>query len=149
MPAFSLDHPQRITPRAPIGSLLKLPIARKQRFSLGRSPRVVEPSYLALIRALPCLKCGLEPCGEAAHVRLNCAALGKRTGVGEKPDDRWAVPLCGSCHRIDPDSQHRAGEIVFWNAVGINPLRVAQASHRAAPDLVAMRAVVLSFMARR
>ena len=31
-------------------------------------------------------------------------------GVGQKPDDSWAVPLCNKCHR----DQHKAGELVFW-----------------------------------
>lgn len=140
----------RVAPVAPIGSLLKQIRAAqlRPRSSLGRRPRVLEPLHLEAIRQLPCLKCGMEPCGEAAHVRLNCAALGKRTGIGEKPSDMWAVPLCRSCHLTDPDAQHKVGEIAFWHALAINPLRVAVALHRVSPDIVAMRAVVLSFMAR-
>lgn len=139
----------RIAPVAPVGSLFKQPALAKRRLSMGRKPRLVEPSHLDAVRALPCLKCGLEGFSEAAHLRLNCAALGKRTGIGEKPDDRWTVPLCANCHRIDPDSQHKIGEIAFWRAVGINPLRAAQALHRASPDLVAMRAAALRIIAER
>jgi len=30
--------------------------------------------------------------------------------MGERPDDRWAVPLCGRHHR----QQHQEGERNFW-----------------------------------
>lgn len=54
--------------------------------------------------------------------------IGKRpTGMGEKPDDRWAVPLCSSCHRDGPGAQHLVGEKTFWRQVGVNPFVVAEA----------------------
>ena len=139
----------RVAPVAPIGTLFKQVRAAqlRPRSSLGRKPHLAEPSHLQAIRALPCLKCGLEEGSEAAHVRLNSAALGKRTGIGEKPDDRWTVPLCAGCHRLDPESQHRRGEIAFWNALGINPLRAAMELYRVSPDGAAMRAVALRFIA--
>lgn len=140
-------RPARLAPIAPIGSLLK----REGGIValLGRRSRVELPSHLVAIRALPCLRCGLDPCGEAAHVRLNCAALGKRTAAGAKPDDRWAVPLCNSCHLTDRDAQHKVGELAFWRAVGMNPLRVAQDLHRNSPDVVAMRAAAFAAIAGR
>lgn len=45
---------------------------------------------------------------EAAHVRLGSGA-----GLGQKPDDFRAVPLCGGLgghHSV----QHRQGEETFW-----------------------------------
>lgn len=136
--------------RAPIGSLLKRPgNERHKREKMGRSPRIQEPSHLQAIRELPCMKCGLDPCGEAAHVRMNSAAFNKRAGKGEKPDDKWSLPLCGGCHRLDPDSQHRVGEETFWHALGLNPLLICEALHKASPDVVRMRAVVFSFIAQR
>lgn len=136
--------------RAPIGSLLKKPgVGKTKRLDMGRSPRLQEPSHLQAIRELPCLKCGLEQFSEAAHVRLNSAAFNKRAGKGEKPDDRWSLPLCPSCHRLDDDSQHKVGEAIFWHALNLNPLLICEALHKVSPDIVAMRAVVFSFMGQR
>jgi hypothetical protein len=42
-------------------------------------------------------------------------------GVGMKPGDRYAVPLCTACHA----KQHRVGELTFWSALRIDPLNVA------------------------
>jgi hypothetical protein len=30
--------------------------------------------------------------------------------MAEKPDDKWALPLCRECH----DTQHNVGELFFW-----------------------------------
>jgi hypothetical protein len=53
---------------------------------------------------------------EPAHVRTETDG-----GVGSKPGDRYAVPLCSTCHA----KQHRAGEFTFWSALRIDPLSVA------------------------
>ena len=42
-------------------------------------------------------------------------------GVGVKPADRYAVPLCTTCHA----KQHRVGELSFWSALCIDPLNVS------------------------
>ncbi len=140
----------RLRNNAPIGSLLKRPgIARHKRNDMGRSPRLQEPTHLQAIRKLPCLKCGLDEMSEAAHVRMNSAAFNKRAGKGEKPDDRWATPLCPACHRTDEDSQHKVGEETFWHNLNINPLLVCEALHQVSPDVLAMRAVVFRFMELR
>jgi hypothetical protein len=52
----------------------------------------------------------------ARHVRT-----GTDGGVGMKPGDRHAVPLCTACHA----KQHRLGELTFWSALHIDPLNVA------------------------
>jgi hypothetical protein len=140
------DFPQRLAATAPPGSLLK-------RTSV--QPRVLRQEvtgrdlpYLALVRQLPCLKCGMEPC-EAAHVRFASAAFGKASGMQKKPDDRHSVPLCAGCHRLDRDAQHTRNEREFWDSVGINPLMVAEKLYRQRGDLVAMRAVVMTVIAER
>jgi hypothetical protein len=54
---------------------------------------------------------------------------GKRaTGMAEKPDDRWCVPLCrptigvrNGCHK----AQHAMGEAAFWRERGMNPFEIA------------------------
>jgi len=72
--------------------------------------------HLAFVRQLPCVACGKAAPSEAAHVRT-----GTDGGVGVKPGDRYAVPLCNACHA----KQHRIGELTFWSALRIDPLNVA------------------------
>src|ERR1700758_35927 len=72
--------------------------------------------HLAFVRQLPCVACGKAAPSEAAHVRT-----GTDGGVGVKPGDRHAVPLCTVCHA----KQHRIGELTFWSALRIDPLNVA------------------------
>lgn len=80
-----------------------------------RQPRVEDPAYLAYVRSLPCLICGRGP-SDPAHIRAAAPLYGKRyTGKGEKPDDKWAVPLC----RVDHADQHRRNELQWWASKGI------------------------------
>src|SRR5215472_9333404 len=72
--------------------------------------------HLAFVRQLPCVACGKAAPSEAAHVRTETDG-----GVGVKPGDRYAVPLCTACHA----KQHRIGELSFWSALRIDPLGVA------------------------
>lgn len=142
---MTLPRPQRLTFPSPPGSLLK-------RFSCQPQRRQEETGrdvgYLAMVRQLPCLKCGSEP-SEAAHIRFASAAFGKASGLGRKPDDRHSAPLCSGCHRLDRDAQHNRGEREFWDSLGINPLIVAEKLYAARGDLVAMRAVVLVTISER
>ena len=46
---------------------------------------------------------------------------GTNSGMAVKPDDRYAVPLCSTCHA----KQHRVGELTFWSALRIDPVSVA------------------------
>lgn len=91
-----------------------------------RQPRMVDPGYISWLHTKRCAFCGATPV-EAAHIRMASAEVGKReTGGAEKPDDRWAVPLCAWCHRTGADSQHNIGEERFWKIAEINPIRLAQ-----------------------
>jgi hypothetical protein len=72
--------------------------------------------HLAFVRQLPCVACGKAAPSDAAHVRT-----GTDGGLGMKPGDRYAVPLCTTCHA----KQHRIGELTFWSALRIDPLNVA------------------------
>lgn len=141
-----IPRPQRLTHHAPPGSLLKRFDAPAPRPRGNETER--DPDYLAMVRQCPCLKCGMEP-SEAAHVRYACAAHGKASGLSKKPDDRYAVPLCSGCHRLDRDAQHSRGEKLFWIQLGINPLIVCEALYAQRGDLVAMRAVVMTAIAER
>lgn len=123
--------------------MVRQPRPRRSEQGEGR-----EAGYLIMVRQLPCLKCGMEP-SEAAHVRFASAAFGKASGLGKKPADRHAVPLCAGCHRLDRDAQHARSERAFWDSIDINPLMVADRLYARRDDLAAMRAVVLVAIARR
>jgi hypothetical protein len=107
-----------------------------------------DADYLAMIRTLPCLKCGMEP-SEATHVRFACAAYGKASGLQKKPEDRWSLPLCAEDHRLARDAQHSRAEQSFWNELGINPLAACVRLYAQRGDLVAMRAIVFIIIAER
>lgn len=82
-----------------------------------------DPNHLAWIRTLPCCITGSMPV-DPAHVRYADPIYGKReTGKGEKPDDKWVVPLCRAKH----DEQHSMNERIFWARHGLDPLRIAAA----------------------
>jgi hypothetical protein len=82
--------------------------------------RQKSPTYLDWLRGLPCIICRDNTTTEAAHVRYGDLEHGKRpTGLGERPDDRWALPLC---HRHHTDDQHRMSERAFWEKHGIDPI---------------------------
>jgi len=91
--------------------------------SATKQKRIHAKNHLAWIRTLPCLITGTQPV-EAAHIRFADAQYGKReTGMGEKPDDCWTVPLCPEKHR----EQHSMNEREFWDKHGINVCIVALA----------------------
>lgn len=139
-------RPRRLTPPAAPGELLKRthPISRPVKCEPAE-----DPDYLALVRQLPCLYCGVEPCGEAAHVRLASAAFRKSSGLQKKPEDRWALPLCGEDHRNARHAQHSRNESEFWESLGINPLLVCEQIYKQRGDMAAMRAVVFVTIAGR
>jgi hypothetical protein len=107
----------RISPKAKPGSLLK----GERKPGAKRDKR---PDYLALVRRCPCLGCDHDQKCEAAHVRYMATLqrdIKPITGIGIKPDDLWALPLCAGCHH----RQHEIGEHVFWDGLGLNPLTIA------------------------
>jgi hypothetical protein len=138
----------RISPIAPPGSLLKGAEGKKRKGHRDKGQvdaHPEDPKYLALLRRCPCLSCDNDPAKVAAHVRMT--RVGKPiTGAGLKPGDRWALPLCAGCHTDNPKAQHKVGEVLFWQHLGIDPLPLCQRLHRAAPDVQAMRTIV--FQAR-
>jgi hypothetical protein len=89
--------------------------------------------HLAFIRQLPCVACGKAAPSEAAHVHT-----GTDSGVGIKPGDRYAVPLCSACHA----RQHRIGELTFWSALRIDPLNVALRLWTVSSDIAAGKRIV-------
>ena len=94
--------------------------------------------HLGFIRQLSCVACGKAAPSEAAHVRI-----GTDSGVGMKPGDRYAVPLCTTCHA----KQHRIGELTFWSALRIDPVNVALRLWTVSADIEAGKRTV--FRARQ
>jgi hypothetical protein len=139
-------HPQRIFAPSRPGSLLKRapspPAPRKDATDQ-------DADYLKLVRQCPCLHCGMDPCYEAAHVRMASAAHGKASGLNKKPPDRWALPLCPDHHRLLATCQHHRGEQLFWDELGINALMTCAKLYAQRGDLVAMRAVVFTTISKR
>lgn len=87
-----------------------------------KQPRQHSDRHLEFVRGLSCLVCQDNTSTEAAHIRGVSRRAGKRqVGKGEKPDDKWAVPLCSRHHH----EQHEIGESAFW--VGQDPFFVALA----------------------
>lgn len=96
-----------------------------------RQPRLHDPGFLRFIRKQPCCVCGATVRIEAAHIRMGSAIYMKRaTGMQEKPDDRWTVPLCAWDHRESPASQHNIGEETFWRREEMNPFHIADRYYR-------------------
>lgn len=94
----------------------------------AKRPRRFHADHLKFIRSLPCAVCGTLRFIEAAHVRIASAVHGKReTGMSQKPDDCWAVPLCADHHRDGPQAQHKIGEEAFWRFHNIDPCNLALA----------------------
>ena len=73
------------------------------------------PAHLNHVRSHACVTCDASAPIEAAHVRI-----GSDAGMGRKPSDYYAVPLCKSCHGL----QHQMGERSFWGDVQIDPREV-------------------------
>lgn len=93
-----------------------------------RQPRERDNKHLAFIRRLPCLVCCVTSNIHAAHIRTAAIQYGKRdVGFGEKPDDRWTVPLCADHHVFGPNAQHMHQEIRWFRERRINPFVTALA----------------------
>ena len=101
--------------------------------------RIKSPNYLDWIRTLPCVICGDNTSVEAAHIRFPEPRAAKRqTGKGEKPDDRWTLPLCGDHHR----DQHKGNERTWWENMGLDPIFIALALQANAGDAMAAEQII-------
>lgn len=81
-------------------------LPRRQAKTAKRASRWKSQAHLTFVRSFHCAMplCDDAPI-EAAHVRIGSGA-----GMGQKPDDWRAVPLCKQHHQ----SQHSIGESTFW-----------------------------------
>jgi hypothetical protein len=76
-----------------------------------RDTRWRSQAHLGFVRSFHCAIPGCQGMPiEAAHVRLGSGA-----GMGQKPDDFRAVPLCGGIGGHH-SRQHAQGEETFWRA---------------------------------
>jgi hypothetical protein len=106
-----------------------------------RLPRQHNGQHLDFIRSLPCVCCGNNIETEAAHIRTPKLIYGKRpTGMQQKPDDMWTLPLCGRCHQ----AQHKSNEVNFWANQGINPWVMALSLFAATGDHETAQVVIES-----
>jgi hypothetical protein len=80
-------------------------LIRKIAKAPKRSSRFRSQKHLNHVRSHACVVCDAEAPIEVAHLRL-----GTHTGMGQRPDDWSATPLCKSCHA----KQHTIGEATFW-----------------------------------
>lgn len=91
-----------------------------------REPRQRDDKHLAFIRTQPCCLPFCKREAEPAHLRMANLTIGKEpTGKGEKPHDRYTVPLCPYHHRSGVDCQHNSNEKEWWERTGINPWAIA------------------------
>lgn len=104
-----------------------------------RRPRVECARHLVFVRQLPSLVRGTGPV-EAAHIRYGELRYGKDpTGMGEKPSDKWVVPLA---HNVHMDQHQSGGERDWWFAQGIDPILVAALLWASTGDFEAAERVI-------
>lgn len=80
---------------------------KPQKMGARQAPQIRCPAHLKWIRGFVCAVADKHDCEgkiEAAHVRT-----GTDGGMGVKPSDCHAIPLCASAHR----EQHNIGEAAF------------------------------------
>lgn len=93
--------------------------------------RIEDPAHLAFIRKLPSVVSGKTPC-EACHIRAgNPLYRKKRTGLQQKPDDAWALPLTADEHK----HQHSENEKEWWRAQGVSPFEIALRLYEVSGDI--------------
>lgn len=129
---------------APVGSLLKGPKPQKpKRADLGRKPRERDEKHLAALRKCPCILCGSEHAVEASHIRMNNGPKTPNPGMGQKPNDRFALPLCHQEHM--EQHAHPRGERGFWEDHKINPFEPAAELYALRGDVLKMRGYIHRF----
>lgn len=109
-----------------------------------KRPRVENGAHLKFVRRLPCVCCGSRNV-EAAHIRMGSLIHAKRdSGKGEKPDDKWTLPLCRSHHA----EQHSMAEVAFWRVQGIDPFLLALILSQCSGDEEAAEVAIAKARAR-
>ena len=105
-------------------------LGRSRRRSRQRSDQ-----HLKWLRTLPCVICGARGNIHAAHLRAASPRHGKlAVGIGQRPDDCWATPLCLHHHLFGVEAQHEDNELAFWARHCIDPFALALALWQASGD---------------
>jgi hypothetical protein len=106
--------------------------------SKKKRPREHNEDHLKFIRQLPCLISGLRGC-DAAHIRYPDPRFAKlHTAMGQKPHDKWTVPLHRSIHM----DQHEHNEREWWESKGLDPVVIAAALYACSGDVEAGEMIV-------
>lgn len=84
-----------------------------------RQPRLYDRGFLAFLHTKACCVCGSRLYVQAAHIRMGL------TGMMRRPHDKYAVPLCMSCHLTGPNAQHKMSEAKFWEMHRKDPFEIA------------------------
>lgn len=128
----------------PAFAIPKLPTAFANQPPSKKTRRIEDPAHLAFIRKLPSIISGAMDC-QACHIRAASAVHRKKmTGLGQKPDDAWTLPLTADEHR----QQHSGNEIEFWDQYGIDPFDAAVRLYAVTGDLEAGARVIASIRVR-
>jgi hypothetical protein len=108
-----------------------------------QEPRAHDEAFLARLRQLPCIHpcCGFVHV-DAAHIRMASSVYGAtEAGVGQKPHDFWALPVCRKHHELE----HSIGTRRFWEMLDIDPhfvaLRLYAIHQRTKDDIEALQAM--------
>jgi hypothetical protein len=89
----------------------------KSALAIGAPRRYRDKVHLTFVASQPCLVCTRRPT-DPHHVRF-----AQKQALGRKVSDEFTVPLCRSHHR----ELHRSGsEYLWWENVGIDPLKIAR-----------------------
>ena len=78
-----------------------------------------DQAYLAWIREMSCVACGVDGRSEAAHTGTDC-------GMSQKASDYSCVPLCADCHTQAPGAYHCIGKRAFEERHGLSLARVVE-----------------------
>src|SRR3954452_1239793 len=93
------------------------PQRRADSSTMNGPPR--DAAYLAWIREMPCMACGIGNRSEAAHT-------GTDGGMSQKASDYSCVPLCGNCHTRAAGAYHRVGKRAFEERHGLSFVRTVE-----------------------
>jgi len=100
----------------------------------------MDSRHLANVRQIDCVMCGASYVysGTHPHHLLRTGEQTNQKSGGRTSADKWAIPLCPTCHRGLHDLGDEEG---YLAAAGIDGRALAQALWGARGDLEAMRRV--------
>lgn len=90
----------------------------------NRSDRWKSQTHCTFLRKFACSACHSESGIEVSHIRI-----GTDGGLGRKPSDYYAIPLCKDYHT----ALHTDGEATFYRTAKIDAHALAEAFCNASP----------------